>query len=494
MLDRETVRRERFGQFNVGDQSLFGELVLEGRRTNLRLYSQEYFSPDSVSERCIYGELSDNTKITLLDCNLPPIPGRQSSRQKESFFADIFPHHIAIGAEHLSPGPDAVSAIYWRVPDLNAVFYDFDAFGSSLRPEQYIDAILAERETVTGRKVHRGQYPEVLYFSGEPEIFSCDLGCGTLSAYHTYEQGMGGPNGVWLKNKVKLSLQFGRAESFTQALILSYRVSEFLGAVMGRPQSVEDIYVLPSKGVDQVPLQVLSSLPVRYETEAGVISPGPRDALLDGVDRPEEMAAVLGYWLDSHDAMSSARARFWDSFEKQNHFDADRIIAAANLFDVIPASHYPKKFDLSGDFEDAVKKAKALFKPLPDTPERHALLIALRNASTPNLKSKIKFWAKDLIDQHGSQYPDLEFVIDCAVNCRNFFVHGGKPEMDYVNADSIRTVAFLTRALEFCYILPEFLKAGWQWRGVDNHPFGEFTLHYPQDLERLKRALASGKA
>ncbi|WP_332701237.1 HEPN domain-containing protein [Devosia sp.] len=486
--------RQHFGQFEVANQNLFGELTLDGRSTNLRLHSHDYINLLKVTDRCITGELPDSTKVTLLHCNIPPVPGRRSSRNDVSFFADIFPHHVVLGREHLNPDRPAIWTINWHLPDLSSVFYDFDAFGSSSQPEDFIDGILREREELTGRKVRRGEYPEVLYFSGQSEIFACPLGRSTLSVYHSYEQSMGGPGGVWLKSQTQLSLRFEGAVTFDHAIEQVHRISVFLGAVIGRPQNVENISVSPSQGDEHFGLQVLPSLPVRYEIETSRITPGPRDVLLDGLERPDEFATVLKHWFETHDEMAASRNRFWDSFRKQNYFDADRIIAAANLFDTIPQGLYPKKVDLSNDIQDAIKKATALFRPLPQTQERDSLLQALGRASHPSLKSKVKFWAHEIIEKHHREFPNLEFVIDRAVNCRNFFVHGGKPEIDYSGDQAIHTLSFLTRALELCYILPEFLRAGWQWTNTGYHPFGEFQLGYHHDLDRLKKAVESSKA
>jgi hypothetical protein len=491
MSDWNLSSRHHFGRFQVGDRRLTGELVLDGRHSNLRVHSQDYFALDDIIERCIQGDLSDGSKVTLLKCNAPPVPGSRHSEDRTSFFADIFPHHVLLGDSYLDPGPEAVSAISWQLPDVNAVFYDFDAFGSSLHPERFIDSILDARELETGRKIPRGPAPEVHYFAGRREIFSCLVGTATFAANHSYEQNFGGPNGTWLKNRVRLSLNFDEAVGFEQALALSYGISVFLGIVVGRPQSVKDVSVQPARDGTPRYLQVLSSLPVEYQSESGVVTPGPRDALLDGLERPEEMAAILRHWTSSHDDMASARSRFWDSFRKQNYFDADRIIAAANLFDTIPPKFYPKKLEVPSDVQLATDQAKQLFRALPESSERQSILLALKRSSLPTLKSKVKFWAKEIIDRHEKQYPELEFVIDRAVNCRNFYVHGGDPELDYSGGDAIHNLAFLTRTLELCYVLPEFLNAGWSWTGMGYHPFGELTLSYSQDLERLKAAFAA---
>ncbi|GAA5662188.1 hypothetical protein NJB95_04150 [Brucella intermedia] len=250
-------------------------------------------------------------------------------------------------------------------------------------------------------------------------------------------------------------------------------------------------------GEDQPPLRVCPSMPVRYDPPEGRFDPGPADVLLDGMGRPAEFAEVLTHWFATEADMATPRGRFWDSFKKQNFYDADRIIAAANLFDTIPASHYPKKISLPADILDAAEKAKALFKPLPDSHERESMLRELSNLVTPRLRSKVKHWAAELIKQHGDQYEGLEFVIDRAVKCRNFYVHGGKAEFDY--GQEFNLFVFLIRTLEFCYIVPEFLRAGWShadWlrQSGNFHPFDEYRSNYNANLTKLREVLASEQA
>ncbi|WP_246781254.1 HEPN domain-containing protein [Rhizobium sp. BK591] len=117
--------------------------------------------------------------------------------------------------------------------------------------------------------------------------------------------------------------------------------------------------------------------------------------------------------------------------------------------------------------------------------------------SKPKLKSKIKYWVSCLTETTSPSYKDLDYVIDRAVNCRNYFVHGGEPDFDYFQNFDMFT--FLTRALEFCYVAPEFIKGGWNlggWRSQTGmfHPFGNFTYQYQQNVEKLKALVAEEKA
>ncbi|MDP3896948.1 MAG: hypothetical protein Q8Q62_09755, partial [Mesorhizobium sp.] len=104
-----------------------------------------------------------------------------------------------------------------------------------------------------------------------------------------------------------------------------------------------------------------------------------------------------------------------------------------------------------------------------------------------------KHWAADVIKQHGDDFEDLEFVIDRAVKCRNFYVHGAKAEFDYGKESNL--FMFLIRTLEFCYVVPEFLRAGWSyadWRRQcgNFHPFDEYRLNYRTNLNGLRELVS----
>lgn len=480
-------RLHSFGEFRVGNRSIFGELKVHDSLTNLRLHSHEYIRLAEIFDRHVLGDLPDGRKVSLIECNVPPVPGSSFGKAGKSYFADIFPHYVVVGANHVMPGEDAVTAIYWHLPSLSSAFYDFDAFGFSVSPEHFIGAIVAEQEQKFDRKITIGESPEVLYFTGRHKVFSGDVSFGTFSVGHCIQKNFGGPPGVWMKNELRATIRFNAANKFADAINHAYQISQFLSVVIGGPQSVERISIEIGDQSGRELLDVFPSLPIRYEWSEGDLRPGPADALLDGARGPDEFASVLKHWLATVDEMATPRRRFWDSFSKQNFYDADRMIAAANLFDTVPSELYPSSTVLSAELNEAIAKAKALFKPLPHTPERESILRELSQITQPRLRSKVKHWARDLVNC--GQYEGLEFAIDCAVKCRNFYVHGGKADFDYEK--NFNMFSFLVRTLEFCYIAPELLRGGWSlaaWRKRSHgyHPFGDFTVHYSDNVARLR--------
>ncbi len=475
---------QSIGEFRIGDDLLFGELKLDGPNTSLRLMHREYFHLDKISNRQTLGELWDGTKVSLIDCNLPPIP----DRGPKGFLANIFPHLTVLGRSHFDVAKAKVAVVHWQLPDLHKVFYDFDAFGSSLEPKQFISEIVAEMERFTGRKIAVGNNPVVQYFTGNNSVITCATDWGEFEIRHVIGQSFGGPAGVSLNNKMWANLRFDPPILLNEAILRANRLSHFIGLVVGRPQNTEEWRIETDEGPEGDSLKVIPSLPERHEWDSGQINPGPSDMLLDGLHRQEEFSSVLRHWVATHAELTMARNRLWDSFKKQNYFDADRIIAAANLFDTIPDKFFPGGPELGDDLRSAIQNAEELFKPLTPSTEQETILRELRRVKRHTLRTKVKHWAKDIIDQKYGAYQELSFVIDRAVKCRNFFVHGGEAEFDYES--ELGLLAFLVRTFEFCYVVPEFLRAGWSTKLHGQiHPFGEYAFGYDQNLKKLKSRL-----
>lgn len=481
----------QFGEFRVGDRMLFGELTVDGSATNLRLHSHQFIRLEEISDQYVVGELPDRMKVSLIECILPPVPGwRRYAESENSYFADIFPHFVVVGAKYVNPVENNIHAIHWSLPDLGSIFHDFDAFAVSLEPERFIEAIVVEQERQTRRKISIGPNPEIQYFTGNHKIFSCETVLGEFSVGHEFDQNSGGTSGVWMRNKIRASLFFSDAVCFREAVGRASKVVQFLSISIGVPQNIEDIRLEIEPSGDGNFLEVSPSLPVRYERQTGQYTPGPLDVLLEGVGSPSEFAAVLAKWLATNDEMAMPRTRFWDSFKKQGFYDPDRIIAAANLFDTIPAGYFPEKPAICPDVQEAIKKARQLFRPLPDSSERQAILRGLARVLDHSLRTKVKYWSKEVICSEKYNLEDLNFVIDRAVRCRNFFVHGGNAEFDYLK--EINLFAFLTRTFEFCYVIPEFLRAGWSGNKCAGfHPFDEYRRNYAANLRDLRQVIGS---
>jgi hypothetical protein len=175
----------------------------------------------------------------------------------------------------------------------------------------------------------------------------------------------------------------------------------------------------------------------------------------------------------------------------QREYSIDRLISAANMFDILPSSAVPSTVCLS----DEVKKAKAacrkIFKALPKTmPERESVLDALGRVGKANLKQKIRHRARLICEVIGDRFPDLSWVTDEAVNCRDRYVHGGKSSFNY--NEHFSSVVFLTKTLEFVFVASDLIEAGWDAKAwserptVGSHYLSRYGVDYAAELQALK--------
>jgi ApeA N-terminal domain 1 len=214
---------------------------------------------------------------------------------------------------------------------------------------------------------------------------------------------------------------------------------------------------------------------------------------LDAVRQPDDFCRVLASWLDRDDFWRDARGRFSNCFAKENSYDVDRLIGAANMFDILPSSAVPLDVPLSKELEEAGKTSRKAFRALPRNPERDSVLGALGRVGKPNLKHKVRHRAEHILKAVGNRFPELPTVTDEAVNCRNFYVHGGEASFDY--SAHFDAVTFFTQTLEFVFAAADLVEAGWDVKAWSNtsttmsHPFARYRVNYKNEFQELKALL-----
>ncbi|MGE5566383.1 MAG: HEPN domain-containing protein [Parcubacteria group bacterium] len=165
------------------------------------------------------------------------------------------------------------------------------------------------------------------------------------------------------------------------------------------------------------------------------------------------------------------------------------------MFDILPSSALPSEVELSLEMATLRDRTRKLFKELPAGAERDSVLHALGRVGRPSLRHKILHRAKFLLEKIPTQLPELSLVVDLAVDCRNHYVHGSEPKIEY-SKNFFECVPFLTNALEFIFAASDLVQAGWEidaWsrQGTTmSHPFARFVLNYDHGREGLKQLLA----
>ena len=227
------------GKFTVPPgRDIYGELTLSRAKTSLYLQDKDEFSTLAVSDRYIKGVLNDLTKVSLIRCITMSGPGSGGREGETYHFATLFPHFVISGSSHLAPGDKAIAEVLFVTDDATTLFYDFDAFGALIDARPFIEQIANANEGIIHRKVETGLDPQILYFAGKREIFAVDTILGRVSASHSPSRNLGGPEGIWVKNKIVVSIAFKEPVTFDDCIERASTLIQYLGLLVGRPQNI----------------------------------------------------------------------------------------------------------------------------------------------------------------------------------------------------------------------------------------------------------------
>jgi len=489
---RESTRL--LGTFSLaGGQTAVGQLELAGTKSNLRLHSDEFLQRVEDGS-CVTGTTYDDDCVTLIDCRSP---GSGHSGRRDGpirYHADVFPHYVAVGERHLNPSESCITGIHFSTTDLKTLFYDFDAFSKVIDARPIIDAVLEERRH--DRTVETGEWPQVYYFTGKDRIVEVNSVVGKVSVNHRPRYSLGGPSGFYMKNRIAVSIEPDSPIAFETAVERMFEVCAFLSIAAGRRQGIERIDISTNEVIDGIPqmMQIHQSYQWKVK-DVEHLRPHPGDVPLDPIRRRTEFDAVLADWLRRHSDWRAARGQYLGCLKKGNKYGVDRLVAAANMFDILPASAFPISSPLDPALASTRDMCAQLLRKHPAGPERNSALSALGRLGQPSLPKKVAHRVSIVEAKVGTRFLDLQFVANTAVKCRNFYVHGSSGDLDF---DRIEPSAhFLTDALEFVFAAADLIEAGWdanRWvseAGGWGHSFARFRWGYDIGLAELRRATAT---
>jgi hypothetical protein len=476
-----------------GGQAVVGELKLKGAKTLLKLHSDEYLQKVE-NGACIHGVAYNGDCVSLIDCRSP---GTGITRIKDGptrYHAEVFPHYVAVGRRHLDPNETCIARVDFITTDLTTLFYDFDAFGLVLDAKPIIDVVLAERRAM--RPVETGERPRVFYYTGKECILEVETIIGKISIHHSPSYSMGGPTGASIKNRIAVSIQPKSAISLDIAIDRMYQVCCFLSTVAGRIQGIEEMAIDMNEAVDGVPQMLIIHESYRWKSGGAgkTFNPEPLDVPLDPINHKNEFCEVITDWIERHEGWRVARGRYIGCLRKANKYGAERLVAAANMFDILPVNALPPNTSLEYELAKTRDECIQMLRKLPQSADRNGALSALGRLGQPSLPKKVAYRASIVEKILGARFPDLQYVANTAVKCRNFYVHGSSGDIEFAKVEPL--VGFLTDALEFIFATSDLIEAGWdaaRWytkpKGM-GHTFARFSLNYDISFLELRKAMA----
>lgn len=239
------------GTFELpGGHIAAGELRLRGAQTLLCVHSDSLL-PRVAHGGYVEGRTDIGEHVSLIDCYTQGSSEASFRDEPSKHRAEIFPHYVVIGRRHLRPTDACVTGVHFTTTDLPSLFYDFDAFSLLINARPVIDTILSERRAM--RKVEAGEAPQVAYFTGKLQIVEVKTRLGKISVHHRPKSNMGGPEGVYIKNRIVVSIEPFAPTTFETAMNSMHEVCCFLALAAGRSQSIERIDISTTEMLDGHP-------------------------------------------------------------------------------------------------------------------------------------------------------------------------------------------------------------------------------------------------
>ena len=485
-----TENSPQHGTFSVSpDQQANGSLTLAGRESYLQLWSD---SPLDIStDATITGVLDNLTRASLIGCNVRS-EGHVGKGAQIRYKYLVSPQCILFGSRHVSQNEGIVCEISFVLEHAASLFHDSGAYGTVFNNSAATAMVANIDNPEPPIEVEDSNW--ISYFTGKKSVFTTDTVIGRVSANHTPVFTLGNDHDHGLKKVTELSITFDEPLPVKESLHRMGRILQFFDLVVGFTQNVSSISV--HTGFDD-PSHSFELYAIGYggrhsrpeESQNGSIL--RTTVLVHPVYESAEFANVLTAWLNRDREWRTARIRLAHDWGTRL-YPYNRLIAAANVFDLLPSGVYGNKPFLASDLSAAVDASKEIFRSLPQSEERDDVLGYLGRIGGWRLKRKIASRAKIICDSIGPLLPDFETVISEAVNLRNHYVHGSPSRIR--NDERLQSLLFLTKSLEFIFFASDLIDAGWNiadWckkgRPI-GHPFQNYLIYYNEDLKMLKGA------
>lgn len=472
---------------------LRAELRIDGLETRLRIFTsvREHFEFEDRTD--LVGRLPTDTFVTALDAlkfGWQTMPARDGTRDG---VLSYHPPWLALGHSPFQREA-GVTSVSFSTRDAPLIFSNPSAFGSAVLPEDTARGVFAEHG---GPRPLRGP-AQIAYFAGESEILEADTAVGRVRVQHLVFPHSGNGQGMGLRGRIFVTLAFPEAASLETALHRVHVFRRLLELLAGRAQRLKRLSVLSAAPETKPGLSWFEIYMAGDERERVPDRPRPHVTslpLTHGL-HPAAFPIVLTAWLAQDADRADARSRFRDAFLKCESFSVDRLVAAANMFDVLPASAVPQDVPISAELAAVRDEARDMFRPLPPSPERDSVLRNLGRVGKSSLTSKVLHRAAPLRQRAGDLLPDLDKVLKAAINARNFYVHGALRDGESAAVYEAQ-MHFLTEALEFTFGCSDLIDAGWnfgEWLRKprsEDHVFSRFARTYALMLADYRAAVAT---
>lgn len=488
------------GRFTFGKvNDLSGELTLDGRNTKLDVRHENFVHHDGDRDPNVFGVLEDHRHVSLIDCISISSTGSTSvnigGEWQGHSSASMFPHYVIFGERKIDPDNAVISKVRLKTDGENPALYQPFLFCRAFDADDLLLQAIGRTAERLGHAIDTGSNPEMWFFAGHGDNDLGEIDLGKVTLLDRYRSSTG-PSGISVQNERCLQIEFTKPESFHTALQPTFPIIQLFGLLGGAAQALVSMEfdVKSSEGNEDLrPFDVYLSLPTRNSVGDTTRTVHPIDVPVRFHDHPEEFRRVVTNWFSTHPKRREARTSGANCILHSGAYSAERLVTAANLFDLLPKEGKPKTSEISDDLRAARDEAKCTFLALPQSGERDGVLGALGRIGEPSLRDIILHRADLITAELSQELPEMDQVVRQAVLARNRYVHGSKGGFDYDKHPALRI--FLIDSLEFIFLASELIDTGWdikRWAsetGCATHPLSRYLLGYSERLRALKEVL-----
>ncbi|MGR5539013.1 HEPN domain-containing protein [Vibrio campbellii] len=462
------------GQFEIKGNKHVSGVLIDTKKYEFKCWSSEFFFVENHSN--IYGITHDNKTLSLLNCI--SYESQRFGIDSVTYSNTIQPHIALTGKMRVDPNNDKFYSISLVVGNSHALLGSFRSFGYINFPDDgLVSQLNAQEHAPSFVAEHK---PILAYFNGDFDIFSQDTELGVISASNYVSTGGGfNSDGVSIRNKVVLTVKFHTSKTLNEALNIAHKVSLLLRFIAGDNVFFEDISV--SDGSE-------NNFQILYDTYSwgeNLDNTKSANPLID--ISSEDFPQFLVSWF-SHVDRDIVRYSFYDGFLKGRSYSSDRLIKAANMFDIFPSSKVNSKKVLKQEETEKLKSLKKHikeeFSELNDI--KDSLLMSIGFLTRKSLKDRVNERITMIESYLASREFDLEdiyFILGLAIKARNYHVHGS--EFKQLTPHQMHQFqALFTCFFEYIYAVSELIECGWG----ENHISYRNTYHPIFNSERYLKS------
>ena len=438
------------------NNNISGVLATGSDSKKFSCWSSEFFHIEDHSN--IYGKTNENKYISLLNCLGGSGASSYMSQNERSYSCEVYSHTLVVGKDKVNSETDKFDSISLVVGNPLKLFKHLNSFGYINFPdENLVESLNTQKYTP---KFDTEKHPVIAYFNGDFSIFEQETELGTIKAHNLVTCGsLGGATGVKIENKVVITIDFREGVTIDEAFKRANLVALFLRFIGVKGLFFKDI-TLKKMEHEHHEFTIYHD---SYEWGKEIKDSYYSEPLIDVTN--DRFPEILKGWFEKSDR-ESVRYNFYNTYFRDS-YSSDRLITAANMFDIFPVSEQDTKLSIATDAEELLTNLKmhikSEFSTFPDI--KQSLLQSIGFLTRKSLKDRVQERLniiKPHLVGHKINTKDLEFIVNIAIKSRNYYVHGSK----YKKLSPEKLLKFqglFIDTFEYIYALSEIVECGWEF-------------------------------